>query len=170
MNLEDAASIIEIKQVLYRYCRGVDRGLPEVISSVYHPDAIDEHSSNFSDLGKKFADYVVPHMDHTGRVGQHNLTNVLVELDGDTARVESYYCAIHPIGKADGGHAMVAGRYLDRFERRNGTWLIAHRVVVVDTSRVLPPGAWDDEPRFLHGARRENDPSSGFFKGTAVPG
>jgi hypothetical protein len=169
VDIEDAASVIEIEQVLYRYCRGIDRGLKEVISSVYHPDAIDEHYSLYADLGKKFGDHIVPAMDRSGRVGQQIVTNVLVELDGDTARVESYFCSVHAIGDGDGGHALVFGRYLDRFERRDGPWLIAHRAVVVDTTRVVAPGAWELEKLFRHGGRRDHDPSSGFFTGPAVP-
>jgi hypothetical protein len=169
MTPEDVASIVEIEQVLYRYCRGIDRGLHDVISSVYHHDAIDEHYVSAKHLGKAFADHIVPLMDETGRVGQHSLTNVLVELHGDTANVESYFCAIHATEVADGGHAVVFGRYLDRFERRNSVWLIAHRVVVADTTRVLAQGAWELETLFLRGARREYDPSAGFFTGSAVP-
>ena len=33
----------EIRELLTRYCRGVDRMDAELIASAYHPDAIDEH-------------------------------------------------------------------------------------------------------------------------------
>ncbi|MDB5446065.1 MAG: hypothetical protein JWQ97_1382, partial [Phenylobacterium sp.] len=35
MGLEELAAHIEIQQVLYRYCRGVDRGDVALLASVY---------------------------------------------------------------------------------------------------------------------------------------
>ena len=59
MNLEELSAYIEIKQVLYMYCRGVDRGDAELIRSVYHPDAIDEHGPFWQGAGMDFADMIV---------------------------------------------------------------------------------------------------------------
>jgi 3-phenylpropionate/cinnamic acid dioxygenase small subunit len=66
----------------------------------------------------------------------HNISNVLIELDGDVARCESYSIVIVRIRK-DGGDVdwLHAGRYVDRFERRNGEWRIAYRTVVYDVER-----------------------------------
>ena len=162
MNLEQVSAHLEIQQVLYRYCRGVDRGEASLIAGVYHPDAIDAHGS-WSGLGKDFAAYLVPNMDQAPIVGQHHITNVLIDLDGDHADVESYFIALHPEVTAAGpAHAMVCGRYLDRFERRDGVWLIADRKVVIDVSRALTPAEdWRGAPSFPAGARREADPSAG---------
>lgn len=66
----------------------------------------------------------------------HNICNVLIEVGGDIARCESYVTVIVRIpqdGRAvDWTHA---GRYVDRFERRDGEWRIAYRTVVYDLER-----------------------------------
>jgi hypothetical protein len=165
MQLDELAAHLEIQQVLYRYCRGVDRGDLELLRSVYHPDAIDRHGA-FEGSGYDFAAGLVPRMDQAPCVGQHHITNALIDLRGETAAVESYFIAYHPLPQEDGGgHAMVCGRYLDRFERRHRAWLIAEREVVIDLSQRLEPGsAWSGAHAFPRGARREADPSAELFR------
>lgn len=123
---EELSAHIEITQVLYRYCRGVDRGDRELIRSVYHPDATDDHGS-WSGLGVDFADHVVDSMDGATLTSQHQISNPLIEVDGDVASCESYFLAFHPSRNASGDEKLVvaAGRYLDRFECRAGEWRIA---------------------------------------------
>jgi len=164
MDLAEVAAHIEIQQVLYRYCRGVDRGDAAMIASVYHPGAIDRHGA-WSGPGKSFAEYLVPNMDKAGRVGQHHITNALIEVRGDEARVESYYIALHPETREGGtGHVLVCGRYLDRFARRDGAWLIDDREVMVDVSRPLTDVAdWAGAANFPAGQRREADRSAELF-------
>jgi hypothetical protein len=142
LNLTDIAAHLEIKQVLYRYCRGVDRGDQALISSVYHDGATDVHGAWEGD-GAGFAAYIVESLDQQSLPSQHHITNVLIELHGDRAAVESYFLAYHPYpdtASADERIAVVGGRYLDRFERRRNIWAIAHRQVVLDWSRAELPG------------------------------
>ena len=165
MTADEIAAHIEIRQVLYRYCRGVDRGDRAMLKSVYHPDAEDDHGS-WRGLGRDFADYIVDALDGADSASQHHITNVLIELDGDRAAVESYFLAFHPY-RVDGQPerlAFVGGRYLDRFERRDGVWRIAKRRVVLDWTRSEVAGsAWAAEARFALGGRREQDPSADLF-------
>lgn len=162
MTLEEVAAHAEITQVLYRYCRGVDRGDPDLIAACYTPDAIDHHGA-WEGLGRDFGAYLVPSMDQSPHVGQHNITNVLIDLRGDAAAwVESYFFALHPqAAEAAVSHIFVVGRYLDRFVRCADKWLIAERHVVIDVSRPLPGGEeWAGAASFLTGGRRGNDPSA----------
>ena len=72
---------------------------------------------------------------------QHRLSNVTVELDGDTALVEAYVLATH-VEQTDAGgrlHTFV-GRYIDRFEGRDGDWRIVHRTLRNDWSNVEAMG------------------------------
>jgi hypothetical protein len=164
MNLEEVAAHIEIRQVLYRYCRGVDRGDKALIAGVYHAGAEDRHG-NWRGPGREFADFLVPLMDKIPLIGQHHITNVLVELRGEEADVESYFIAMQPETRADGpALAFVSGRYLDTFARRDGVWLIADREVVLDVaSEMWSAAPWPGLSRFPLGKRREADPSSRQF-------
>lgn len=165
MALAEIAAHIEIRQVLYRYCRGVDRGDRAMLKDVYHPDATDDHGA-WQGHGRDFADYIVDSLDGAQGASQHHITNVLIELEGEQAAVESYFIAFHPYGDEGDSErlAFVGGRYLDRFERRDGRWRIARRRVVLDWSReALPGDAWAAQTHFASGARRDQDPSADLF-------
>jgi hypothetical protein len=41
--LQQLIDKLEIHEVLTRYCRGIDRCDAELLESVYHPDATDNH-------------------------------------------------------------------------------------------------------------------------------
>lgn len=165
MTLEELAAHVEIQQVLFRYCRGVDRGDEEMISSVYHDEAIDEHGS-WIGKGRDFAMYLVPAMNSVPLIGQHHITNSLIELDGDIANVESYFMAFHP-EKDDAEqprHAFIAGRYMDRFEKRESKWLIQHRQVILDISHSLERVPdWSGAATFPRGGRQAKDITDGRF-------
>jgi ketosteroid isomerase-like protein len=169
MKVDEISAHIEIMQALYRYCRGVDRGDADMICSAYHDDAIDQHGP-FVGTAREFCAYLIGRMDAVPFVGQHHITNSLIDLDGDFADVESYFLALQPEPDEQGGfrHAVVCGRYLDRFARRNGSWKIAERKVIVDVSQGTGLGAaWTRAATFLAGGRRESDPSAGKFSETA---
>ena len=71
----------------------------------------------------------------------HQITNVLIELDGDRATSEAYVTvALWPPPAADGGQTELVGRgrYLDRWERRGDVWAIAHRLHLLDMSSAIP--------------------------------
>ena len=166
MELRDAMDHLEIRDLLARYCRGIDRGDPALIASVYHEDGYDDHGT-FRGSPRDFAQVVVDRMDATGVIGSHNVTNVLIELDGDTARGESYFITWNPEADATTGEGrlmLVLGRYLDVFERRAGVWKIASRQVVIDSAEPEADGSpWARLGDFSRGARGGTDPSSGFF-------
>ena len=62
-----------------------------------------------------------------------------------------------------------AGRYLDRFARRDGVWKIAHRLAVYDWTMTVPAsGGWDAEPMLgllRRGERGTGDPSYAHLAG-----
>ena len=128
----------QIRDVLYRYARGVDRKDVELLKSCYHPDAIDAHWS-FIGNGVEFAEEILrPHQMGAVPVYKHFITNILIELEGDRAFCESSYLFTQSL-QLDDRHraAMTAeGRYLDVFERRHREWRIFHRLLVNEA------GAW----------------------------
>jgi len=123
-----------IADALARYCRGIDRIDAELIASAFHPDAIDEHSY-VTLKGSEVAPYMVDRMQTAFKSTLHCLLQSAIDLDGDQAHVETYYVAW--LVRDQNGVEVVdqaAGRYVDRFEQREGDWRIAHRVVLPEVA------------------------------------
>ncbi len=151
-----------IRDCLYRYSRGVDRCDEDMLRSAYWDDAVDDHVL-FEGNREELIAWILPSL--RGMVqSQHAINNILIRLHGDSADVESYYYGYH---RLDYGGKLIdsiqSGRYLDRFERRNGEWRIARRKVVVDWFRDYPDAAdWDIGPlgqKIPFGGRHPQDPS-----------
>jgi len=133
--LDDLDARAQINGAIMRYARGVDRCDREMILSAFHSDGWDDHGV-FSGPAEAFADWVIPL--HRGFVSTaHYVTNVHIEVSGATARSEAYVIATLRY-EQDGElyDLLGCGRYLDCFERRDGKWLIAHRLAMSDWSRV----------------------------------
>jgi hypothetical protein len=138
----------------------VDRLDPEMIKSAYHPDGYDDHGDLKGSVDEFVAD-LVPLLRSNYVSTSHNICNQLIDLDGDRAFVESYLIAVH-VTESDGNQwqEIVFGRYVDRFERRDGDWRIVHRVVVIDsrnTQPVQPSRLATDETKIPRGRRDETD-------------
>jgi ketosteroid isomerase-like protein len=141
-----------------RYCRGIDRCDAELLHSVYHPDATDDHGL----FKGKAADFVPWALKSLGRDEgtSHYIANELIEVEGDVANCESYFFAVHRRQNKDGTKAdlIFAGRYVDRFERREGLWKIAHRQVVFDRSRIDKVEKAFSIEEYVRGKRSHEDP------------
>lgn len=155
----------EITEALYRIARGTDRGDVELYADGFHEDATDFHGM-LNGSARRVAENLAR---SKLLLTQHSLSNILIELDGDTARVETLFTSFHQALDTHGtlSDETLRGRYLDRFERRDaGPWKIARRIVVWDWSRVEPSGAtWFErmkqrgnmEERYIFGRRDRND-------------
>ncbi|MEP6659417.1 MAG: nuclear transport factor 2 family protein [Acidimicrobiales bacterium] len=161
------ADHLAIERVLLRYCRAIDRCDAELLRSCYHDDAHDHHGPYRGDRDG-FVDYAIGDLraraESHGQLTTHLLSNILVDIDGDVADAESYFRASHVEDRED--HFRVFefnGRYIDRFERRDGEWRIASRVVVHDWSEIrsnrrgLRPGTHD----YAQGSLAPADPLYG---------
>lgn len=152
----------DIYEVLMRYCRGCDRGDEELLASVFHPDAVDDHDAgDISNNGREFAVRVARNARLNPHPSMRVICNVLIDLDGDVAHVESYFFGVSRAERETGlTDDILGGRYIDRFERRDGEWKIAHRVVVRDWNRIEPVrdirAAW---PGYLKGLKSREDVS-----------
>jgi SnoaL-like protein len=124
----------EIADLLTRYCRGVDRCDAELINSAFHPDAVDEHSYRRLS-GTEVGPFLAQRMQTAFKRSLHCLLQSRVALDGDAAGAETYFVA-WLVREEDGREVVdqAAGRYVDRFERREGEWRIVHRVVLPEVA------------------------------------
>jgi hypothetical protein len=141
--------------------RGNDRFDEDLIVGSYHADGIHE-------LGTKHisgADYG-EHANHAhGALFETNLHNVTMhrcDIDGDVAHCESYVIGMF-MDKDCQTSRILAGRYLDRLERRDGKWGIVLRRATVEVplagSAQLPTGAFMPGSGYLKGSRNHDDPS-----------
>lgn len=156
----------DIREVLLRYCRGVDRCDAALIASCYHEDAVDDHGSWFVD-GPDVARLVVEAVKPGSAVAMHFVGNMQVEVEGDTAFAESYLLAFRTYDKD--GHSYNrtrAARFIDRFERRKGQWRISERVVADDWDRVDEVlQRQEGHESFRRGSKDQNDPVYAIRRG-----
>ncbi|WP_076999493.1 nuclear transport factor 2 family protein [Variovorax sp. KK3] len=141
-----------IRDCLFRYCRGIDRCDESALRSAYWEDATDCHGAWNGSADGFIAQALVKLRQGGRRV--HQVTNVLIELHGDAAAVESSFFALQSTAQQPGRETFLCGRYVDRFERRRGEWRVAARTVVYEwiEERVRPELAQDDAALF--GMRR----------------
>lgn len=132
----------EISDTLQRYIRGIDRHDKELARSAFWPDA---RINLGSPMGReKYVDH-----EESALAGyaahQHHITGQTVDIEGNTAHVESYVFFIavprnqsrDAAGPASPGRALVSeetqlgsGRYIERWEKRDGEWRILVREYV----------------------------------------
>jgi SnoaL-like domain len=128
-----------IRHCVLRYCRGLDRLDEAMLREVYWPDATDDHIT-YSGPAEGFIEVAREMLSAIPRT-QHLLGNMLIEMRDDaSADCESYFQAYHLIEDENSGShdLVVAGRYVDRFEKRNDEWRIAQRSIIVDWFRQYP--------------------------------
>ncbi len=130
----------EIEQLLYINSRALDRGEETLLRSIYHPDAtLDFGPGIFQGTVTDYVLWVMAVMQQV-KASQHSISNTRIEVRGDEAFSESYFTAHNRLDKPTGREDLfLAGRYLDRFERRPagpaGIWKIVHRKQVLDWVR-----------------------------------
>ena len=157
----------QITEVLYLRARAGDRRDVDLALSCYHPGATETHEG-FAGPAADFVrdvSMIAPSSVAPVTCLWHFISNILINLDGEHASVESYHIAV-VIRDADDGQteSRIGGRYLDRFAYRDGRWAIVHRDVVFDWSRVDAPTTpyWDlvglDESKLLRGKFGPDDP------------
>ena len=155
LTVDDLLAREEITDVIKRLARGTDRLDEELMASCYHSDGFDDHNA-FRGDGREFARWVMTVLPHFTAT-MHFIGPPSVRVDGDTAHADTYCVAHHLTGTTD----MVLGlRYVDRFERRDGPWLIARRVCAFDwtyTVPIDPSTRWPFAEDFTVGARDRSD-------------
>jgi hypothetical protein len=150
----------EILDCLVNHCRGADRGDRELFVGTFHADAIADVGEF---VGSPDALFDWAEATRGEQLSHHrHILNHACEIDGDVAHAETYYQYVGP--SADGVNLVFGGRFIDRFERRDGRWKIAFRRNLIEWSGALPalPLPFADTPELrLNGiaSRSKADPS-----------
>jgi ketosteroid isomerase-like protein len=157
-----------ISDLVHAFCAAADRRDNETMRSLYHEDAIDDHGGFFKGLAMEFIDHL-PQIQAPMEILHHNVTTLNIALDGDYAEGEVYVLAFHKV-RTDSGPVdlLIGGRYLDKYERRNGSWKFAHRAVLADWANLHDPSIVNLDNALVQGSHIGKpdtaDPSYGFFR------
>lgn len=156
----------EILDLLMLRATGADRYDPDLMRACHPEDGTDNHGT-YQGLMHGF----IANLERSMANGppclskQHVIGNALFDFVGEDVFVESYHVAHETFVEA--GRTLdyrIGGRYLDTFRRRNGRWLIQHRDIVYDWSRIVEATApaWKTQPSELLGTRTASDPRYRF--------
>ncbi|MGZ3378324.1 MAG: nuclear transport factor 2 family protein [Phenylobacterium sp.] len=156
-----------ITELLYRYCRAVDRADLELLHGCYHDDATEDHGGTFNGLAADYIAQVAPILPRS--LMSHTTSNILIELDGDAAVVESHILAFARMKKeGEKFDTLTLARAIDRVERRGGVWRIAARRLAWDWNHEMPMAeTWGrgliapDPSVLVRGAKAPADPAYG---------
>jgi hypothetical protein len=181
MNVTDAYSIeriadrLQIQDVMYRWCRAVDRLDFDEIRAVFHPDATDSHGIYVGGVDG-LVDWI-RERHKTIPFSMHQISNMLIEFaTPESALVETYVRTVQQYpAEAKASLAQLAGgqqgkdgigadlftcsRYADRFERRDGEWRIAKRTLIQDWKQLVDvsPNAPKILDHWVSGKRSRED-------------
>jgi len=147
--LED---IEAIRGLLADIARGTDRYDSQLLASAIHEDAVLDMGGARTMTGAAFAAALTPPAEpRPGRM--HLVSNVRIEVDGDAARSESHIVSCQDVLVEGVRKTRIrAGRYLDRWERRAGSWKLSARTLVDEWGRIdavveaIAPGAHRGRP------------------------
>jgi hypothetical protein len=172
-NIDRLQSRAEIMDVMALYCHATDRRNWKLMEFVFHEDAKWSLASLQGQTWRESLAVGIKLFERHILATSHQLGNVLMRIDGDVAITEAYCTAYHrvradaPPGGPFGGvgyeYDLVGGlRYVDRFERRNGTWRIAERHGLSDWRHCQPAadGVLGQVDPLFRGARDGTDRAS----------
>ena len=131
----------QIHNALLSYCRGIDRLDPVAVAAGFHPGAeLRDYGAEPMSI-ETFVDHALASLRKRFSATQHRISNTSIDFDRDAtgALVETYVLAFH-VSVSDGDTFLHTfnGRYIDRFEERDGAWKIAMRTLRNDWSKVEP--------------------------------
>lgn len=144
--LEQLSAREAIRDILHRYCKGIDRRDWALVRSCFADDHVHKHGDYEGppDEFIGFASETLKNIPGT----HHSISNVHITLsdDGNSATTEANFVAYHYIeagnpdfhachGSSKAIDWIVAGRYNDTLEKRDGSWIIVRRNAVHDWER-----------------------------------
>jgi hypothetical protein len=165
--LQEMLDEFQLRRLVNSYCRAVDRGDIDLLRAMYHDDAKDDHGTFSTGSADNFLKELAASRPYI-RSMQHNVTTTNFAVDGNLAEGEIYTIATHTFVAGDHDvDVILGGRYLDKYEKRDGTWKFVVRKIVTDWAHVNDPSTVDlSHPVTKHtprGTPDANDPSHQFF-------
>lgn len=106
-----------------RYARAADERDVDALAALFHPDAVITGARGELGLEAWLDTMRGP---RTFPTSMHVLGDPLIELDGDTARLDTY-AVVHQLGGEGQGDMTLGIRYLDEAVRSGDGWVIRRR-------------------------------------------
>ena len=125
----------DILDCLIRFCRGMDRFDRELFLSAFHADAVIA-AGPFVGGPEALYDWASKLHEQGQSATHHNMLNHSCDIDSDVAHTETYYLFVGR--NRDETNWIAGGRYIDRLERRDGSWKIALRTNAIEWSGLVP--------------------------------
>jgi SnoaL-like domain len=161
--IKGLADKMAITDLIHRYCRSMDRMDHELGYAIWHEDGTADYGPEvFQGSGRGFIDWVCDSHKHLD-AHSHQVSNIVIELEGDHAGSEAYVTAtLQRTREGKTTQMMVWSRYIDLWSKRGGHWGIDKRVAVIDFDEVreITPLKPHDQ-----GRRDRSDPSYAALKG-----
>ena len=167
MDLDTLIAKDAIRDVIYRYCRVLDRMDKPGAYDLWGENSTVLYHGIFEGSGPGFVDWVWGAHAAMQR-HSHQINNVLIEVNGDTAVSESCVVVVlwtHADEDGSVSEILVRGRYLDDWSLQTGNsgdtrWVINRREHVIDMQSIsrLVPGEVSEMSR-----RDEADASYALF-------
>lgn len=151
----EAVARLAIAHLGAAYCHAVDRRDYALLASLYHADAIDDHSPYYCGPAAEYVAWL-PTMMANWSATAHRIDTAVHMIDGDYAEGELRATAWHRT--LNGTRDFIAhGRYADQYARREGLWRFLRRAFILD---------WSEERTVDHG---DGFGSDGVATGQAGP-
>ena len=134
----EVADRLQIQDVIFRWCRGIDRLDFSAIRSCFHPDAFDDHIFYRGDIDGLVNCLQERHRSIT--FSSHAASNILIEFVSPTSAIVETYVrviqrrAIDPPTEYDSSISEVYCRYVDQFSKVDAKWRISRRTLLTDTA------------------------------------
>ncbi len=159
--LQAVADRQAITELIYRYCRAMDRIDHKLGYSIWHDDGTADYGSHYQGSGRGFIDHVCKQHAQL-QCHSHQMSNIIIELDGDRASSEAYVTANLRIERNGQLKQMtVLSRYVDTWSRRNGRWGIDKRIAIRDFDEIRDVTPMSQSSK---GSRDRSDPSYAVLK------
>ena len=115
----------------------------EGLATVFWPDAVIDYGF-FQGSGEEFVPYVMK-IERASLRRWHFCANTIIHVDRNLATSETYGIAQSTSSRDDVlTDSIYGGRYLDQFEKREGTWRILKREYILDWTQQFPNGLGSD--------------------------
>jgi ketosteroid isomerase-like protein len=126
-----------LRDLVTTYCRAIDRRDYKLLRSLYTDDAVEDRGDTFSGSIDEFI-AAMPAMVSGFVLTMHRVSNMLFQVQGDYAEGEIYAEAYHRTPPPDFREITACGRYMDRYQKRDGVWRIQYRAGTVDRCEIHP--------------------------------